>query len=92
MIHLVTFACQVQLLSAACALPFYLVHILFHEDNLLDEAIEVRGDRVQKFNQRDVNLLHFLLETLNALLKLLALSLVVLVLLRSFNQDLSGDV
>ncbi len=85
MIHLVTFACQVQFLSAACALPFYLVHILFHEDNLLDEAIEVRGDRVQKFNQRDVNLLHFLLETLNALLKLLALSLVVLVLLRSFN-------
>jgi hypothetical protein len=51
----------------------------------LDEAIEVRGDRVQKFNQRDVNLLHFLLETLNALLKLLPLSLIVLVLLRSFN-------
>ena len=84
MIHLVTFTCQLQLLRTACALPLDLVHILFHKDNLLDEAIEVRVDRVQKFIQGDVNLLHFLLETLNPLLKLLAESLVILVLLRGF--------
>jgi hypothetical protein len=69
-----------------------LVHVFLHQDYLLDQAVEIAGHGVQKLVERNVDFFHFLLEARNALLELLAEDLVGLVGLRSFDEDLGGNI
>lgn len=79
---------QLQLVGRADALPLDLVHVLLHQNNLANQISEVLGHSLEELVQRDFDLLHFLFEAADALLELLAQSLVVLLALGCLGDEL----
>lgn len=84
---------ELKLHGGAYAFSLDLVHVLFHEHDLADQVREVFCDGLKELVQRNLDLLHFLLEAADALLELLAECLVVLLGLGRFGDELlRGDV